>query len=84
MSYKIYNNCISNNRAKKLFNFLVKSCSFYCPKLFSKNENYKKTWLDKKFNKNMIIFRKKYKSRFSAMYNSIQVSNELLIITVNE
>ena len=76
MSYKIYNNCISNNRSKKLFNFFVKSCSFYCPKLFSKNENFKKTWLDKKFIKKMIIFRKKYKSRFSAMYNSIQVSYE--------
>ena len=30
----------------------------------------------KKFIEKMTIFRKKYKSRFSAMYNSIQVSNE--------
>ena len=76
MSYKIYNNCISKSRSKKLFNFVLKSCIFYCPKLFPKIENYKETWLDKKFIEKMTIFRKKYKSRFSAMYNSIQVSNE--------
>ena len=58
MSYKIYNNCISKSRSKKLFNFVLKSCIFYCPKLFPKIENYKETWLDKKFIEKMTIFRK--------------------------
>ena len=77
MDYKIYKNCISNKSSKKLFDFLLKSCNFYCPTLFKKKVNYTKTWADEKFIFKMKEFRKKYKSRFSAMYNSIQVSNEL-------
>ena len=76
MSYKIYKNCISNSNSKKIFNLVLESCKFYCPSLFSKSDNFKKTWLDKKFIDKMKIFRKKYKDRFSAMYDSIQISNE--------
>ena len=75
MSYKIYKNCINNTNSKKIFNLVVKSCQFYCPSLFHKDENYKKTWLDKKFINKMIDFRKNYRERFSAMYDSIQTSN---------
>tara|TARA_B100000780_G_scaffold273771_1_gene237776 strand:- start:729 stop:1484 length:756 start_codon:yes stop_codon:yes gene_type:complete len=76
MSYKIYKNCISNTNSKKIFNLVVKSCQFYCPSLFHRDENYKKTWLDEKFINKIIDFRKNYKKRFSAMYDSIQISNE--------
>ena len=76
MSYKIHKNCISNTNSKKIFNLVVKSCQFYCPSLFHKDENYKKTWLDEKFINKIIDFRKNYKVRFSAMYDSIQISNE--------
>ena len=75
MSYKIHKNCISNTNSKKIFNLVIKSCQFYCPSLFHKDENYKKTWLDEKFINKMIDFRKNYKERFSAMYDSIQISN---------
>ena len=77
MSYKIYKNCISKANSNKIFNFVVKSCQFYCSEIFNKNEKFKKTWTDKKFISKMIDFRKKHKDRFSAMYNSIQVSNQL-------
>ena len=77
MSYKIYKNCISERNSRKIFNFVVKSCEFYCPSIFNKKENYKKTWLDKKFINKMLEFRKNYKERFSAMYDSIQTSNQV-------
>jgi len=77
MSYKIYKNCISERNSRKIFNFVVKSCEFYCPSIFNKKENYKKTWLDKKFINKMLEFRKNYKERFSAMYDSIQTSNQI-------
>ena len=77
MGYKIYKNSISEVNSKKIFNLVVKSCQFYCPLVFFKNETYKGTWLDKKFIKKMLDFRKNYKERFSAMYDSIQVSNQL-------
>ena len=76
MNYKIYKNIFSKKSSKKLFEFVQKSCCFYNPLLFSKKEIFKDQWLDKKFVNKMILFRKKYKSRFSAMYNSIQVSNQ--------
>jgi ectoine hydroxylase-related dioxygenase (phytanoyl-CoA dioxygenase family) len=76
MSYKIYKNCITNNNSKRIFNLVVKSCEFYCPSIFHKNKSYKKTWLDKKFIDQMISFRKNFKNSFSAMYQSIRVSNE--------
>jgi len=76
MSYKIYKNSISGKNSLKIFNFVIKSCQFYCPLIFEKNENYKNTWLNKKFINKMIIFRKNYKERFSAMYDSIKYSNE--------
>lgn len=82
MSYRIYKNIFSKKNSKKLFEFVQKSCCFYNPQLFSKNEIFKKQWLDKKFIEKMLIFRKKYKSRFSAMYNSIQVSNEFQKIII--
>ena len=75
MSYKIYKNCISERDSRKLFNFVVKSCEFYCPSIFDKKQNYKKTWLDKKFINKMLEFRENHKARFSAMYDSIQTSN---------
>ena len=77
MSYKIYKNCISQENSKRIFNFVLKSCQFYCPSIFGKKEHYKKTWLDKKFIDKMLKFRKNYKKRFSAMYDSVQVSNQL-------
>ena len=77
MSYKIYKNCISEKNSRKIFDFVVKSCEFYCPSIFNKKENYKKTWLDKKFVSKMFEFRKNHKKRFSAMYDSIQTSNQL-------
>lgn len=76
MSYKIYRDCISEEKSRKIFNFVVKSCEFYCPSIFKKKESYKKTWLDKKFINRMLKFRKNYKERFSAMYDSIQTSNQ--------
>ncbi len=76
MSYKIYKNCISEKNSRKIFDFVVKSCEFYCPSIFNKKENYKKTWLDKKFVSKMFEFRKNHKERFSAMYDSIQTSNQ--------
>lgn len=76
MSYKIYKNCISNANSKKIFNLVVKSCHFYCPSIFEKNEKFKDTWLDKKFINKMSNFRENFKDSFSAMYQSIKVSNE--------
>ncbi len=83
MSYKIYKNCISERNSKKLFDFVIKSCQFYCPIVFTENENYKNTWLDKKFIHKMIIFRTNYKERFGAMYDSIQISNQFKKIIFN-
>lgn len=83
MSYKIYKNCISDKNSKKIFDLVVKSCQFYCPLIFNKDENYKNTWLDKKFIDKMIIFRKNYKERFSAMYDSIKLSNQFKKIIYN-
>ena len=83
MSYKIYKNCISERNSKKLFDFIIRSCEFYCPLVFNKREIYKNTWLDKKFIKKMKIFRKNYKDRFSAMYDSIQLSNQFKKIIFN-
>ena len=83
MSYKIYKKCISEKNSKKLFDFIIKSCQFYCPLVFKKKEDYKNTWLDKKFINKMLIFRKNYKERFSAMYNSIQLSNQFKKIIFN-
>ena len=76
MDYKIYKNCITPKSSKDLFKFVLKNCSFYCPSLFNNKDNYKNTWIDKKFISRMKIFRKKYKSNFSSMYKAIQVSNE--------
>ncbi len=76
MSYKIYKNSISEKNSKKIFDFVLKSCQFYCPFVFDQKENYKKTWVDKKFVKKMFYFRKNYKERFSAMYDSIKTSNQ--------
>jgi len=83
MSYKIYKNCISERNSKKLFDFVIKSCQFYCPIVFTKDENYKNTWLDKKFIHKMFIFRTNYKERFGAMYDSIQISNQFKKIIFN-
>lgn len=83
MSYKIYKNCISERNSKKLFDFVIKSCQFYCPIVFTKDENYKNTWLDKKFIQKMFIFRTNYKERFGAMYDSIQISNQFKKIIFN-
>ncbi len=83
MSYKIYKNSISEKNSKKIFDFVIKSCQFYCPLLFKKHENYKDTWLDKKFINKMIIFRKNHKERFGAMYDSIQLSNQFKKIIFN-
>lgn len=77
MSYKIYQNCISVKSSNNLFKFFLKSCYFYCPSIFKKSDNFKNKWTDQRFIAKMTNFRKKYKKRFSAMYNSIQVSNEL-------
>lgn len=76
MAYKIYKKCISELNSKKIFRLVLKSCQFYCPIIFKKNQDYEKTWLDKKFVNQMIDFRKNYKERFSAMYDSIKISNE--------
>ena len=76
MTYKIYKNCISKETSKKIFKLVLKNTNFYCPSLFNKNDNYKNDWTNKKFIKKMTLFRKNYKARFSAMYESIKVSSE--------
>jgi ectoine hydroxylase-related dioxygenase (phytanoyl-CoA dioxygenase family) len=77
MDYKIYKNCISVKSSNKLFKFFLKSCSFYCPSIFKNSENFQNKWTDQKFITKMIKFRKIHKKRFSAMYDSVQISNEL-------
>ena len=77
MSYKIYKNSLNNQTSKNLFKLVLKSCLFYCPTIFKKNHIYKKNWVDQKFINQMKDFRKKDKKRFSAMYDSLQISNEL-------
>ena len=77
MSYKIYKNSLNYQTSKNLFKLVLKSCLFYCPTIFKKNHIYKKNWVDQKFINQMKDFRKKDKKRFSAMYDSLQISNEL-------
>jgi ectoine hydroxylase-related dioxygenase (phytanoyl-CoA dioxygenase family) len=77
MDYKIYKNTISQKSSNQVFRLFVESCCFYCPNIFKKSEKYKNGWINQKFISKMKLFRKKYKKRFSAMYDSIQVSNEL-------
>lgn len=83
INYKIYKNCLNTDSSRKIFKFVLKTCNFYCPTLFKKKDVYKKTWLDKKFIDKMTLFRKKYKKRFSAMYDSVQISNEFQKILFN-
>ncbi|MDB2617961.1 phytanoyl-CoA dioxygenase family protein [Candidatus Pelagibacter bacterium] len=77
MDYKIFKNTISKKSSDKLFDFILKCCHFYCPSIFSRSEKFKDKWDDHLFNTKLILFRKKNKKKFSAMYNSIQISNEI-------
>ncbi len=77
MNYKIYNNIISKKSSDSLYKFLIKNCKFYSPKIFNDENSFSNKWLDKKFISKMQKFRQSNKKGFAALYDSIQVSNEL-------
>jgi len=77
MSYKIYKKCISEKSSEALFKFVLKTCNFYSPSTFKNMENYPKKWIDPNFISKIRKLRKNSKKKFSAIYNSVQVSNEL-------
>ena len=61
MSYKIYKNCISKSLSDSLFNYVLKVCNFYNPRIFNLKRQYPKKWADPKFISEMIKFRENKK-----------------------
>ena len=76
MSYKIYKNCISKSLSDSLFNYVLKVCNFYSPKIFNLKRQYPKKWTDPKFISEMTKLRENKKA-FSSLYDTVQISNEL-------
>lgn len=75
MTYRIYKNSIEQRASNNLFKYVLSVCEFYNPKLFNR-KIYSKKWMDKKFISKMHILRKD-KKKFSSIYKTIQISNEL-------
>ena len=79
MSHRIYKNSIKENTSNSLFKYILRVCNFYSPKIFDK-QTYPKTWTDPEFVSRMMLLRKD-KEKFSSVYDSVQLSNELIKIS---
>ena len=79
MSHRIYKNSIKENTSNSLFKYILRVCNFYSPKIFDK-QTYPKTWTDPEFVSRMILLRKD-KEKFSSIYDTVQLSNELIKIS---
>ena len=80
-TYKIYKKALSNKSSNSLFEHFIKVCSFFTPQDF-----YKKKflgWEDKKL-ADLLIKIRKNKKLFSNIYKTLQISNELQKIIVND
>ena len=75
MSYRIYKNSIKQKTSNALFEYVLRICKFYNPKIF-RNKIFPKKWTNQKFISKMTLLRKNKKT-FSSIYKSIQISNEL-------
>lgn len=75
MSYRIYKNSIKQKTSNSLFEYVLRVCNFYNPKIFNE-QIYPKKWIDPKFVSKITSLRKD-KKIFSSMYDTIQISNEL-------
>ena len=79
MPHRIYKNSIKENTSNSLFKYILRVCNFYSPKIFDK-QTYPKTWTDPEFVSRMILLRKD-KEKFSSIYDTVQLSNELIKIS---
>lgn len=73
-SYLIANNALSKQFSKNLFKYFINLIEFYEPRF---KQNKFKDWDDLNLSKELIKLRKKNKSKFSAIYDTMKISNIL-------
>jgi hypothetical protein len=57
MSYRIYKNSIKQKTSNSLFEYVLRVCNFYNPKIFNE-QIYPKKWIDPKFVSKITSLRK--------------------------